>query len=268
MKFTVFGSTGFIGTNICQFLKKGGIEYFTPERDYRCNKNINLGHVIYGIGLTADFRSRPIDTVQAHVGRLIEILENSSFDSFVYLSTTRVYLNSQTGNELSDLVVNPSNPDDLYNISKLMGESVCLSYKKENIKIARISNVIGRGININSFLYSILNDIKTKNKLALRSSIYSEKDYINIDDVVHLLFKIAVYGQKQLYNVASGVNISNKEILDIISKTKPFEMLYETEAPLVKSPQIDIGNISQEFKFNSGNVINKIEDLIQAFFKT
>ena len=41
---------------------------------------------------------------------------------------------------------------DLYNISKLMGEALCLASHSQKVRIARISNVIGNRKNHNDFL--------------------------------------------------------------------------------------------------------------------
>ena len=59
----------------------------------------DLGHAVYCIGLTADFRRRPQATMDAHVGVLGEVLRHGRFDSFLYLSSARLYRNAKTGAE-------------------------------------------------------------------------------------------------------------------------------------------------------------------------
>ena len=81
---------------------------------------------IFAIGLTADFRSRPLDTMDAHVSALAEVLRCGRFDSLTYLSSTRVYAGLPRGCGNATLVVNPSDASDLYNLSKLAGEALCL----------------------------------------------------------------------------------------------------------------------------------------------
>jgi len=61
-----------------------------PTRDESLDGR-DLGHIIYCIGITADFRRRPHDTITAHVTKLQEVLTRTSFESLVYLSSTRVY---------------------------------------------------------------------------------------------------------------------------------------------------------------------------------
>jgi nucleoside-diphosphate-sugar epimerase len=267
MKFTVLGSTGFVGSNLCNYLQKNGISYFSPDRNFEFKKSQNLGHIIYCIGLTADFRTRPVETVQAHVCKLIEVLENSIFDSFVYLSSTRVYMNARETNESSNLLVNPNNFSDLYNLSKLMGESVCLSYKNDAIKVARLSNVIGNDLKSDNFVFSLLQEIGLTKRLTLNTSLNSAKDYISIEDVVKLLYQISVHGKHRLYNIASGKNVSNKEILDQISESAIFETLVTNPSLDIIFPQIDTSLIKNEFRFFPADVMIKINELTHSFLK-
>ncbi|HXP50012.1 MAG TPA: hypothetical protein VN922_08665, partial [Bacteroidia bacterium] len=91
MKYTILGSNGFIGSSLHKYLSERSEDCFCPPRNYIFDEKENLGHVIYCIGLTADFRDNPIETVNAHVSKLIKVLENTKYESFLYLSSTRVY---------------------------------------------------------------------------------------------------------------------------------------------------------------------------------
>src|SRR4051812_11177152 len=81
MRFTVLGASGFIGSHLMRWLESQSLPYWAPKR---CENVLGrpLGHVIYCIGLTADFRGRPYDTVRAHVCHLLDILEEAEFASF------------------------------------------------------------------------------------------------------------------------------------------------------------------------------------------
>src|SRR6476659_903845 len=89
-RFTVLGAGGLIGSRLATSLARAGHEVFAPPRDHELNGE-PLGHVIYAIGVTADFRTRPFDTVAAHVCQLQKVLSEGHFDSLLYLSSTRVY---------------------------------------------------------------------------------------------------------------------------------------------------------------------------------
>ena len=217
MKFTILGASGFIGENLVSYLEERNQECYIPKRDQVFYPDENLGHVIYCIGLTADFRTRHRDTVDAHVCKLLEVLNTTSFDSFLYLSSTRVYNHSKTSNEDTELKVNPNQLDDLYNISKLMGESICLSNQNEKIRVVRLSNVVGNDFRSDNFLFSLIREAINKNKITLQQPLNIYRDYININDVLEMLYNISTKGKDRIYNLASGKNVSNKKInVDII----------------------------------------------------
>jgi nucleoside-diphosphate-sugar epimerase len=155
----------------------------------------DLGHIIYCIGVTADFRTRPFDTVDAHVCKLLDILKNHDFESLTYLSSTRIYQSSsEPCCEENTIQVNPLDFNDLYNISKIMGEAVCFA-SGTKVRVVRLSNVYGGDYNSDNFLSSITRDAILKRKIILNTSLESEKDYISIHDVTDLLLKIAQNGR-------------------------------------------------------------------------
>jgi len=152
MKFTILGGNGFIGSHLVEEISRLDYDCESPAREDQSIFNKNLGHLIYAVGLTANFRERPFDTVRAHVLHLLNILENCSFDSFLYLSSTRVYLKGKKADEDADVRVNSSDPEDLYNLSKLMGESICFASEKPNVRVVRLSNVFGKKAGSSDFI--------------------------------------------------------------------------------------------------------------------
>ena len=135
MRFTIFGGRGFLGAAIARYLQEKGYDVYLPSRaDSFDNLKSELGHVIYCIGLTGDFRDKPFETVEAHVCKLANLLKSSNFDSWLYLSSTRIYSGiNNIAKESARLPVFPDS-DGIYDISKLLGESLCLSLKNEKIK--------------------------------------------------------------------------------------------------------------------------------------
>ena len=104
-------------------LRTRGHDVVAVSRGALLSEGEELGHVIYAIGVTADFRWKPFETVDAHVSTLAQLLKNSQFDSWLYLSSTRVYGSAtiqQLAQETQPVTVYP-NADGLYDISKLMG---------------------------------------------------------------------------------------------------------------------------------------------------
>jgi nucleoside-diphosphate-sugar epimerase len=184
---TVLGATGFIGSNIVSKLVNDGEQVYAPERGEDFENN-DLGDIIYCIGMTADFRTKPFETVDAHVCVLNRILKKCRFNSLTYLSSTRVYINASkaVAEENDKILVDPFSSDELYTLTKLTGERLCLSSGK-NVKIARLSNIYGSDLNSDNFLADIVRRIYNDGEFTLYSSLSSAKDYLFIDDAVNYL---------------------------------------------------------------------------------
>lgn len=264
-KFTVLGSKGFIGSNLLAHLQNKEAEVLSPYRDDPALFGENLGHVIYCIGLTANFRERPFDTVRAHVLNLLNILENARFDSFLYLSSTRLYLKGNRGDENADVSVNSNDPEDLYNLSKLMGESICFASGQSNVRVVRLSNVFGKKAGLSDFLSSVISDALEKGAVCLKSGAASEKDYVSVEDVVSFLPQIAVSGQDRLYNLASGKNVSHRQLLDEVQEITACEIKMTEAAESTIFPEISITRIQDEFDFYPAFLIPSLKNLIPQY---
>ncbi len=265
MKFTILGGSGFIGSNLVKYLQEQDIDCFSPARGDQSVFDEHLGHVIYCVGLTADFRQKPFQTVEAHVCHLSQILQKCRFDSFLYLSSTRVYCKSGKGLEKADLAVSSLDPDDLYNISKLMGESLCLSSQSKNIRIARLSNVIGQDFDSHNFLTDIIKSAVSDRHVTLKSSIKSAKDYIGIADVVKLLKQISLSGKRNIYNVASGKNTPNSRIIKHIQSLTECRVDLASNCAPVIFPKISVSAIRKEFGYQSTDALELITGLVAQY---
>jgi len=264
MRFTVFGSKGYLGTALTDYLKSQNIECLTPDVRNEPIPKENLGHVIYAIGVPG-FKQNPIKAVDAHVFLLNKILNETNFESFLYLSSTRIYSNASSTKENLSLVVNPSDFDNLYNISKIMGEAICNISKKQNVRIVRLSNVTGHNFNSSIFLTSIIQDAIKFKKIILQTKLESEKDYVFIDDVLDILPKISMYGKNSVYNIASGQNLTNEKIVRKIQKDTGCEVEVIKNAKKYMFLPISIELIKKEFNFKSTLVLDKFEDIINAY---
>ena len=94
-----------------------------------------------------------------------------------------------------------------------------------------------------------------------------ERDFILIDDVLDQIEKIVMKGQKRMYNLAAGKNISNKDILTELERITGCVI----EAGKVKErlvfPRIDTTNLKKEFSFNPRDVFSQIKYLISNYQK-
>lgn len=253
--WTILGANGVIGRRLVFDLHTAGLEVLPVGRDLDVIYNRPLGNLIYAIGLTGDFRERPFETLEAHVTIVSEILKRSNFSSFLYLSSTRVYSRVPLGFEDATLPVSVHDPSDLYNLSKLMGEALCLRDVRDTVRVARLSNVVSADdCEKANFLPSLV-QAAASGHVHLHTSIDSTKDYISVEDVSSLLIKIATVGVRRLYNVASGTQISHAEWLAFLAQRKDFTVSVAPSAPTYRSPPIDIERIREEFNFKPRSVL-------------
>lgn len=262
MKFTVLGASGFVGSHLVAQLRQEGHDCWAPSRDEPALFDRDLGHVVYCIGLTADFRTRPLDTVRAHVCVLAEVLEKARFDSLLYLSSTRLYRGAESGREEETL-----KGGDLYNLSKATGESLCHACGRSNVRVARLSNVFGDDFASDNFLPSLIRTAITEKSILLGTTLDSAKDFIGIDDVVSVLPKIAARGKYRCYNVASGRNVSNLEITEKIKQAVECRVEVKGDAQRIIFPAIDIERLRDEFAFKPTMVLDSIDELARRFSK-
>ncbi len=261
--FTILGANGFIGGHIVSYLSKKGYDCFAPEKGDESIFTRHLGHVVYAIGLTSDFRTKPFETIEAHVCLLKKILEKCRFDSLTYLSSTRVYSKSSLTSEMATLSVNPNNSGDLYNLSKLLGESLCLNCGLKKIKVARLSNVIGIRPDPDIFIDQILEEGLSCGSVELQTSLESKKDYIYIDDAVRLIVDIALSSEVGIFNVASGYGVSNGEIAEMLKTSTDIEVSVSSNAFDWNFAEIDISKTKDRFGFKA----LKFEEYFPKFVK-
>jgi nucleoside-diphosphate-sugar epimerase len=272
--FTIFGGSGFIGRHLGAALKATGQPVSIPRRDTPLESLGALGHVIYCAGLTADFRTRPHDTMEAHVGLVSRILAAGEFDSLVYLSSTRIYDGAIDGSEEMTFSVDPWSPNDLYNISKLAGETLCLNHANPKVRVARLSNVYGTGMfrpagDGQNFLCSVIRDAVSQKHVELHSAPGSAKDYIHIGDVVRALALIAIDGRERVYNVSSGENVSHEQLLDRLSEITGCTWTTAPDSPHVGFPRIRTRRIAGAFAgagipWSPARLLDRLPDLTYA----
>jgi nucleoside-diphosphate-sugar epimerase len=148
---------------------------------------------------------------------------------------------------------------DLYNLSKLMGESLCLHCGRTGVRVARLSNVVGGDdAGSDNFVPSLVRAART-GRVVLNTALDSAKDYIHITDVAELLPRIAAAGRERIYNVASGMQVSHAQWAERLSKLTGCVVEVSASAPAVRFAPIDIRRIQQEFGYESRPVLSVLD---------
>jgi nucleoside-diphosphate-sugar epimerase len=261
---TLFGANGFVGRALARKLESDGVTVRRVSRESWPESGTHIGHAIYAIGLTANFRGQVRETFASHSGKLAELVERYRFESLLYLSSTRVYRGACATHEDTQLHVRPADPDDTYNISKLAGESLVLGLDHSRARVARLSNVYGGPAASASFLSSVQLEASQTGSCQFLTGRESEKDYIHIDDAVCRLAAITLNGTSRLYNVAAGENISNADIASLLGGFG-VRTAFQTGAPVTRFLRIDTTRADDEFGTLPVNFASRFEQSFRQF---
>ena len=263
--FTVFGSDGFVGRRLTSKLLADGHKVRAVRRGDGVDlTNTDLGNVMYCVGVTGSrFKTEQFNVVDAHISLMAQILEKGRFASFLYMSSARVYEESLTGTKESACFgVDPSSISDFYNLSKLMGESLILNCDLPNARIARVSYAV-------DFADDSTDNISVFLRAALSGSVKftaheeSVKDYVVMTDVIDVLPKIALHGKSKIYNVASGENISTRQIANLLVEELGCSIEFIPGEQVRRPQQIDISLLSREMSYRPMSLLDYARQVIQ-----
>lgn len=264
MRVSVIGARGFIGRALCGVLREAGCDVHAPARDEMQRPKGGWGRLIWAAGLTANFRQKPMETIQAHVSDLTHLLQGGGVESLLYLSSTRVYQRSAHTFEDVPLPCLSTDPSDLYNLSKLMGESLCLNAGIEQVKIARLSNIIGAGEAARMTFIGALCREAQAGQITLQSATASEKDYLWISDATTYLSAMALDDQSGVFNVASGVQLRHDDWANAIAGATGAQVNADIASPDGGFAPIDVTKLQAHYGPAKINLLEKIKAITRS----
>jgi len=260
------GGNGFIGRHLKLVLEKNKIEYNDLPKNTQIKSNSKKHTVIYLAGMKGNFRSDIVGTIDSHVNNLVHFIDANfeSIDKFIYISSIKVY---DLITDFYSLVTKKDiSLENIYISSKILGENLVLNKFKDKARIIRLSNVVGSDSK-NTFLDEIIESALQGN-IQLNSSLEFERDYISVNDAAKLIFQILTSGENLIYDVASGKNISNKQIVDILVSLTNCEInISNTNNLLDLKPPVDISNLASEFDFRPESVIVSLPRILREKYE-
>ncbi len=261
MIYTVVGARGFIGSAFVRVLKERGSEVLEMTHDQALSTSADLGHVIYASGVAWDAGKRLDDAVRMHVDVPLALLRKR-FQSFTYVSSTRVYGDSAVTHETTPAHVAQG---DVYAATKAAGEVVVLFDARPELRVVRLSNVYGPSFRSGLMSSDFLRQAAMTGAIEVRSSGHSEKDHVSVEDVVDVTLRIAVSGKERVYNIAAGRNTRQGELLERIAAVSGCSIEVKSGSRAVRFAPIDIRRVRSEFNFRARDIVEDIPVLWPAF---
>ncbi|AOX99300.1 NAD(P)-dependent oxidoreductase [Jeongeupia sp. USM3] len=219
-RLTIVGASGFIGGALAEVLRRQGFEPSCPTRhELPGLVDQDLGTVFYCAGATADYLASPASTIDVHVNLLSRLLLCNKVGRLVYLSSVRLYdtLGDRLVDEQTPLQLDPASKRHLFDLSKALGENLCLTLAGPRSVVLRLGCVYGWTSRAHGFLSGLLSQARLARAFRVDSSPAIVRDYIHIDDVVDSILKIAGSEYAGIVNVVSGRNVSNADIAAVFS---------------------------------------------------
>lgn len=249
-KITVFGGSGFIGSNLIASLNSTSayqVTYFSRsinpclegmknvqhvQGDFVNEKLIRQAlvdcdiaiHLISG-SVPSTAEKNPVQDVLQGVGNTIKFmreLERAGVPELIYFSSGgAVY-----GNPIYEPVDenHPLRPVNVYGLNKVHAEQYIEYYSMLydiNFSIIRPSNPYGKGQRydgLQGVISSMLFNILSENVISVWGDGSAVRDYIYIDDMSSLLVRMIENGSSGTYNVSAGMSYSVNELLKIAEK--------------------------------------------------
>ena len=253
MLVIITGGSGFLGSNLAKFFIRQNHKIIIIDRVknnnlyskdyifYKCDLNdkknlekikIDQENILLhcaGQPSAAKSFEDPITDLKTNILTTVNILDwakKNKTKKIIYASTFNVYKENSKNIKLKE--TDACEAKSLYAISKKSAENYIRLYGSHlGIKwnILRMFNIYGPGQNPkNNFLGMIsifLNMAKSNKEIIVKGSLERFRDFVFIDDVVEVWYKIAISTEhfNKIYNLGSGkktkLNFLIKKIIEI-----------------------------------------------------
>jgi len=245
-QITVWGGSGFIGSHVCDFLSKKNFKVIVADRvksQYLnksqkmfvgninnildVEKSIKGSHYVFnfaGIASLDESKTNPIEVINSNILGNINILEGCrKFKIKKYIFASTIYVFSKYGG--------------LYKSSKQSCELFLKEYEKLfNLKynILRFGTVYGPRTDSRNAIYNYLKLALENKEIKIRSNKKIIREYIHVNDVSSLCYKIlnSKYDNQDLVltgNYTTRIEDLIKLISEVLGKKLKVKYLTKTD---------------------------------------
>ena len=272
MKILITGGKGFIGHNLTSFLKTKNFDITVIDDSRRKSPafkkikgveylDINLNRVdlddvisykqidtVIHLAATVsvdECESWPLKSFKNNVANTIKVIEavkRNNIKNFIFASTAAVYLKEK----------------NIYGGTKLICEDL-IKYLLENTEtkstILRFFNVYGPGAHKAGAYVPVIEKFLFQKKQNLPLTLFKPgtqtRDFIHVEDICELIYKILINNKKynyQIFDVSSGKSVKIKEIANVISQEQIYIPGRKNEVVQSSSKKSD--EVKKFFKWN------------------
>ena len=151
---------------------------------------------------------------------LLECFRKANYGKMVHISTDEVY--GHLGfNDPSFLESTPINPRSPYAASKASSDLLCMAYINTfdcNISITRCCNNYGPNQHSEKFIPTIIKSLSKNKKVPIYGEGLNIREWVHVYDHNLAVWLVATKGKPEVYNIGSGVELTNIELVDKICK--------------------------------------------------
>lgn len=246
MTTLVTGDTGFIGSNMKDFLEKSGICVigYSRSNGYDIFNKDQLSNVAKEADTVYHFAAeakpgesvlKPKATIEENLIGTLNVLEVCRrYDlKLVYPSSCEIYGDSLKPIDETD-ELKPSNP---YSASKATLDRICFTYYKSyglDIKIVRLFNPYGPRQQLNKVIPTFYFQAIENKPLTVFGDGTDTRDYVYIDDIIQGLWKSVNLPKGEAINLATCVPTTNLQLAKlIVEETNSESKIHFKEYPKV-----------------------------------
>ncbi len=264
MKVLVTGGAGFLGSHVVEWLRREGhqvsildlkppssIDGFVPgdltnlDDLVRATEDVEVVCHLGGVGDVYLAFEQPQLAAACNVmgtANLMEACLRNEVDKVVYASTWEVYGEPQYQPIDEE---HPCRPDHPYNITKLAGEQIALSYDElKGVKTIalRLGTAYGTGMRPNSVFSIFIRRAMNGEPLTIKGGGTQSRQFTHAHDIC-LAFARALEApiHGEVFNIVAPESISIKRLAELVTKRLPTEITY-AEARLGDVPPAQVSS--------------------------
>jgi len=239
MKVLITGGTGFLGSNLYQWVRRNHPEVEVTiasrrtgvdVRNYEHVKNVVKGqdyvihaaaqtHVDYSLHNDLEDQLNFVDTNIKGTVHVIKACQKYGV-KMIHISTSEVY----GTNQRPSVKMGEDHPlgaqAGIYATTKACADVTCRMEKitnGANVVIIRPFNLWGPGQSIEKLIPKLISQGSNKSPLTIYGDGLQKRDYIYVEDVCRAIWKLKGWDDPFIFNVASGKYINILDIAKIIA---------------------------------------------------